>query len=230
VKNRILLVDDEKDIVEFLQYNLEQEGFEVFSAYNGEDAIRTLIKKPDLVILDVMMPKMDGFEVCRRIRQMNGMENLPVIFLTAKSTEKDEIYGLEIGADDFIRKPISPKKLIARVKSNLRRTDAGSENKVFSSKIKIGQLQIDRENYSVKLNAQDIILPRKEFEILYYLASHPGKVFGREVILRDVWGTDIFVVERTVDVHIRKIREKFGQYAEMIETIKGVGYRFKSPE
>lgn len=230
MKNRILLVDDEKDIVEFLQYNLEQEGFEVFSAYNGEDAIRTLIKKPDLVILDVMMPKMDGFEVCRRIRQMNGMENLPVIFLTAKSTEKDEIYGLEIGADDFIRKPISPKKLIARVKSNLRRTDAGSENKVFSSKIKIGQLQIDRENYSVKLNAQDIILPRKEFEILYYLASHPGKVFGREVILRDVWGTDIFVVERTVDVHIRKIREKFGQYAEMIETIKGVGYRFKSPE
>lgn len=229
MKNRILLVDDEKDIVEFLQYNLEQEGFEVFSAYNGEDAIRTLVKKPDLVILDVMMPKMDGFEVCRRIRQMNGMAHLPVIFLTAKTTEKDEIYGLEIGADDFIRKPISPKKLIARVKSNLRRSDSTGEGKL-QSKIIIGPLTIDRENYSVNLNKEEIVLPRKEFEILFYLASHPGKVFGREVILRDVWGTEVFVVERTVDVHIRKIREKFGQYADMIETIKGVGYRFKSPE
>lgn len=230
MKNRILLVDDEKDIVEFLQYNLEQEGFEVFTAYNGDDAIRSLVKKPDLVILDVMMPKMDGFEVCRRIRQMNGMEHLPVIFLTAKSTEKDEIHGLEIGADDFIRKPISPKKLVARVKSNLRRSDGTAASKQFPPRIRIGILDIDRENYTVKLGKEELSLPRKEFEILYYLAAQPGKVFGREVILRDVWGTDVFVVERTVDVHIRKIREKFGQYSDMIETIKGVGYRFKIPE
>lgn len=230
MKDKILLVDDEKDIVEFLRYNLEQEGFEVFSAYNGEDAIKNLVKKPDLIILDVMMPKMDGFEVCRRIRQMNGMENLPVIFLTAKTTEKDEIYGLDIGADDFIRKPISPKKLIARVKSNLRKSGTSEQNKRFASKIINGPLIIDRENYTVRLNDENIILPRKEFEILFYLANHPGKVFPREVILRDVWGSDIFVIERTVDVHIRKIREKLGECAEMIETIKGVGYRFKSPE
>lgn len=230
MKHRILLVDDEKDIIEFLKYNLEQEGFEVFAAYNGEEAIRSITKKPDLIILDVMMPKINGFEVCRKIKQMNGMENVPVIFLTAKSTEKDEIYGLEIGADDYIRKPISPKKLIARVKSNLRKSDGSSDARQFSSKINIGPLQIDRSNYSVKLNKEEIFLPRKEFEILYYLANQPGKVFPREVILRDVWGTDIYVVERTVDVHIRKIREKFGQYAEMIETIKGVGYRFKNTE
>lgn len=225
---KILLVDDEKDIVEFLQYNLEQEGFSVISAYDGEEALGRLSEKPDLVILDVMMPRLDGFEVLRRIRNKPGFENLPVIFLTAKSAENDEIQGLEIGADDFIRKPISPKKLIARVKSNLRRSESSTEIKAQQKRIRAGGLEIDRESYTVTLDGVNIVFPRKEFEILAYLASHPGKVFGRDVILRDVWGTDIFVVERTVDVHVRKIREKLGDSAEMIETIKGVGYRFRN--
>lgn len=228
---KILLVDDEKDIVEFLQYNLEQEGFDVSYAYDGEEALRKLNTKPDLIILDVMMPGLDGFEVCRKIRLKEGFENTPVIFLTAKSGENDEITGLDIGADDYIRKPISPKKLIARVKSNLRKTDSSSDhNKNLQSKIIIGPLEIDREKYSVILDGEPVIFPRKEFEILSYLAAQPGKVFGREVILRDVWGSDIFVVERTVDVHVRKIREKLGKFADIIETIKGVGYRFKSFE
>jgi two-component system, OmpR family, alkaline phosphatase synthesis response regulator PhoP len=229
MKSKILLVDDEKDIIEFLKYNLEQEGFEIISAYDGEEALEKIIEKPDLIILDVMMPKLDGYEVCKTVRQKKGFENIPVIFLTAKSGEKDEIRGLELGADDFIQKPISPKKLIARVKANLRKSESGDKTGVTGI-LKTGILEIDRDKYVVFLNGKEIIFPRKEFEILNYLASHPNKVFNRDTILKDVWGTDIFVVERTIDVHIRKIREKFGKYADMIETIKGVGYKFKSLE
>ncbi|MGE5363998.1 MAG: response regulator transcription factor [Bacteroidota bacterium] len=230
MKTKILLVDDEHDIVEFLQYNLEVEGFEVICAYDGDEAIQKLAEKPDLIILDVMMPKLNGYEVCKVIRARHGFENTPVIFLTAKSAESDEIHGLEIGGDDFVKKPISPKKLVARVKSNLRKTEASSDNKHASAKILIGPLEINRSSYTVTLYGRQIIFPRKEFEILSYLASQPGKVFGREIILRDVWGADIYVVERTVDVHVRKIREKLGDNADLIETIKGVGYRFKNYE
>ncbi len=226
---KILLVDDEKDIVEFLKYNLEQESFEVVVGYNGEDALDKLNQKPDLVILDIMMPKMDGYEVCRRIRSTKGFENTPVIFLTAKSGETDEIKGLELGASDYIQKPISPKKLVARVNSNLRKFEDTSAA-AGPVKIKIGPLEIDKEKYVISVDGDKKIFPRKEFELLYYLANNPGRVFSRETLLKDVWGADVYVVDRTVDVHIRKIREKLKHYSELIETVKGVGYRFKSVE
>lgn len=229
MKSKILLVDDERDIVEFLQYNLIQEGFEVITAYDGLEALEKMNEKPDLVILDVMMPKLDGYEVCSRIREMKGFETLPVLFLTAKSSEMDEIFGLNIGADDFIQKPVAPMKIIARIKSNLRKKDGnnfGNEQKI----IRIGPIEINREKYKITVDDEIVIFPKKEFEILSYLASQPGKVFPREKILGDVWGNDVYVVERTIDVHVRKIREKLGNHAHLIETIKGVGYRFKSVE
>lgn len=228
MKTKILLVDDERDIVEFLQYNLEQEGFEVVTAYDGYEALSKLREKPDLIILDIMMPKMDGFEACRRIRGTNGFENTPIVFLTAKSGEVDEIQGLELGASDYIQKPISPKKLVARVKSNLRKTEAENGNDPVT--VKIGPLEIDRGRYVVQIDSSETVFPRKEFELLYYLAKHPGRVFSRETLLKDIWGTDVFVVDRTVDVHIRKIREKLDSFQNLIETVKGVGYRFKSVE
>lgn len=226
---KILLVDDEKDIVEFLKYNLEQENFEVVVGYNGEEALDKLNQRPDLILLDIMMPKMDGYEVCRRIRSTKGFENTPVIFLTAKSGETDEIKGLEIGASDYIQKPISPKKLVARVNSNLRKYEdsAAASGPI---KINIGPLEIDKEKYVISVDGDKRIFPRKEFELLYYLANNPGRVFSRETLLKDVWGADVYVVDRTVDVHIRKIREKLQNHSELIETVKGVGYRFKSVE
>jgi two-component system, OmpR family, alkaline phosphatase synthesis response regulator PhoP len=230
MKTKILLVDDEKDIVEFLQYNLTQEGFKVITAYNGEQALEKITQKPDLVLLDVMMPKMDGYEVCAKIRAMDEYKNLPIIFLTAKASEIDEVHGLNIGANDFVAKPISPKKLIARVKSNLRKFEAAHDQQNVPQEIIIGPLVINREKYTVTLKGKQIVFPKKEFEILAYLASNPGKVFHRDKILNDVWGTDIFVVERTIDVHVRKIREKLGSHEDLIETIKGVGYRFRSDE
>ena len=229
MKTKILLVDDEPDIVEFLQYNLLQEGFDVITAYDGQKALDKMAENPELVILDIMMPKLDGYEVCKRIRENPAYEKIPVIFLTAKSGEVNEIMGLELGASDYIQKPISPKKLIARVKSNLRKTDSNKIKKE-PDKIEIGPLKIDREQYIVYLNGEEKVFPRKEFEVLYYLANNPGRVFSRDTLLKDVWGTDVYVVDRTVDVHIRKIREKLGVFSDLIETVKGVGYRFKSVE
>jgi len=228
-KTKILLVDDEPDIVEFLEYNLTKEGFDVIKAYDGTEALKKIIDKPELVLLDIMMPKMDGYEVCKRIRSMEGLEQLPVVFLTAKSGEVDEILGLELGANDYIQKPISPKKLIARVKSNLRKGPdvADSQQPI---KISIGPLTIDREKYIVFIDGTEKIFPKKEFEVLFYLANNPGRVFSRETLLKDVWGNDVYVVDRTIDVHVRKIREKLEQYSDLIETVKGVGYRFKSVE
>jgi two-component system alkaline phosphatase synthesis response regulator PhoP len=228
MKPKILLVDDEKDIVEFLEYNLNQEGFEVITAYNGNEALQKLPGKPDMVILDIMMPNIDGFEVCKRIRENKAYSELPVIFLTAKGAEADEIKGLELGASDFIKKPISPKKLIARVNSNLRKNF--KDEKSFPVKIQTGPLEIDREKYVVHVDGDETVFPRKEFELLYFLANNPGKVFSRDNLLRTVWGADVYVVDRTVDVHIRKIREKLNKFSDLIETIKGVGYRFKSVE
>lgn len=227
MKTKILLVDDEKDIVEFLQYNLEQEGFNVITAYDGKEALEKMSQKPDLLILDVMMPRMNGYEVCEKLRGTDEYKNIPIVFLTAKSSEIDEVHGLNIGANDFIQKPISPKKLIARVKSNLRKIETNQNELSQNQEITIGPLVINKEKYTVTLKGKHIVLPKKEFEILAYLASYPGRVFHRDKILSDIWGSDVFVVERTIDVHIRKIREKLGTFSELIETIKGVGYRFK---
>jgi two-component system alkaline phosphatase synthesis response regulator PhoP len=177
-----------------------------------------------------MMPKLDGYEVCKKIRGTSGFESTPIIFLTAKVGEVNEILGLELGASNYIQKPISPKKLIARVKSNLRKVEAQTTEKKAPLKIKIGPLLIDREQYVVHIDGNEKIFPRKEFEVLFYLANNPGRVFSRDTLLKDVWGTDVYVVDRTVDVHIRKIREKLENYSELIETVKGVGYRFKSVE
>lgn len=225
----ILLVDDEKDIVEFLKYNLEQEKFKVIVGYDGEEALQKISSNPDLIILDIMMPKMDGYEVCKKIREQKGFENTPIIFLTAKSGEIDEITGLDAGANDFIQKPISPKKLIARVKSNLRKVETTSDSEGPQT-IEVGPIKIDKKQYLVTIDGETKVFPRKEFEVLFYLAKNPGRVFSRENLLKDVWGTDVFVVDRTVDVHIRKIREKLDHHSDLIETVKGVGYRFKSVE
>lgn len=230
MKMKILLVDDEKDIVEFLQYNLLQEGFDVITAFNGIEALKKLSENPDLVILDIMMPQLNGYDVCKKIRSLPEYRQTPVIFLTAKSSEVDEIRGLEIGANDFIQKPISPKKLVARVKANLRRDVKKSEEKVIPTYLTVGPLIIDRNKYIVSIDGREKIFPRKEFELLFYLANNPGKVCDRDTLLKDVWGLDVYVVDRTIDVHIRKIREKLGKHSDLIETVKGIGYKFKTME
>lgn len=224
---KILLVDDEKDIIEFIQYNLEQDDFRVITASNGKDAIEKMKEKPDLVVLDVMMPNLDGYEVCKKIRSKKVYKDIPILFLTAKSSEQDEVHGLNIGADDYIAKPVSIKKLIARIKSNIRRKDISSSEEL-NSIIEVGPIRIDRGEYVVYLNNEKLVFPRKEFEIISYLAKKPGKVIPRDQILNSIWGEDVYVVDRTIDVHIRKIREKLGEYSNLIETVKGVGYRFKS--
>lgn len=229
MKPKILLVDDEADIIEFLRYNLLQEGFEIHTANNAMEALQKITVNPDLIILDVMMPKMNGYELFAKIKEIPGMENIPVIFLTAKSTELDEIHALNLGADDFIQKPISIKKIIARVKANLRKIGKYSDHvKSVKNEIEIGPIKIDIEQFKVLIDGKEVFLPKKEFEILSYLASKPGTVFNREQILKDLWGNDVLVIDRTVDVHVRKIREKLGKYAHLIETIKGVGYKFKA--
>ncbi|GBD88545.1 transcriptional regulatory protein YycF [bacterium BMS3Abin03] len=225
---KILLVDDEPDIVEFLKYNLEAENYEVIVGYDGLEALNKLSEKPDLIILDIMMPHFDGFEVYKKINDLEEYRHIPVIFLTAKSGEKDEIKGLELGASDYIQKPISPKKLIARVKSNLRKITDDKPGMQHQKEIKIGPLYIDKVKFVVIVENVEIIFPRKEFELLFFLAGNPGRVYSRSELLQEVWGEDVFVVDRTIDVHIRKIREKLGKHSKLIETIKGVGYKFKS--
>ncbi len=231
MKTKILIVEDERDIVEFLTYNLELENFTVIAAHDGEEGLRKMAEKPDIVLLDIMMPKMDGYEVCKRIRENKQTAKLPVIFLTAKSSEYDELRGLDLGANDYILKPVSPAKLVAKVKSTLRNvTNLGSDENEALTNVKMGPIEIDREKYTVSIDSTEKVFPRKEFELLFYLISAPGTVFSRATLLRDVWGSDVFVVDRTVDVHIRKIREKLDEYQYLIETVKGVGYRFKEIE
>jgi len=226
---KILLVDDEPDIVEFLKYNLETNNYDVIVGYNGLEALDMLSNKPDLIILDIMMPHLDGYEVYTKIREKEDFKDTPILFLTAKSGETDEIKGLELGASDYIQKPISPKKLLARVKLNLRKS--GKEKSPEESvQLSIGPLMIDRERFTVLVDNSETVFPKKEFTLLYFLASNPGKVFSRDTLLREVWGDGVFVVDRTVDVHVRKIREKLGEHFNLIETIKGVGYKFKSVE
>lgn len=226
-KNKTILVcDDERDIVDVLNYNLTKEGYNVISAYNGQEALQKVNSKVDLILLDVMMPQMDGIEVCRRLRENPETRNISIIFLTARNSEIDEIKGLEAGGDDYITKPISIKKLLARINSVLRRKDITTS----TEKLKIGKITIDLDNYQIEIKNQKISLPRKEFETFVYLAKNRGKIVRREQLLENVWGDDVVVTHRTIDVHIRKIREKLGDYADIIETIKGVGYRLRKED
>jgi two-component system alkaline phosphatase synthesis response regulator PhoP len=223
MKIRVLIVDDEPDIVDLLKYNLQSNGYDCLVANNGEKALDLVEKhKPDLVLLDVMMPKMDGMEVCRRIKENPKLSDTFIIFLTARGEEYSEIAGFELGADDYITKPIKPRLLVSRIKAVLKRK---FESGGLDSTIKVGNLVINKSNYSVTIGNKTIEMPRKEFELLLLLASKPGKLFTREVILGKIWGSDVIVIDRTIDVHIRKIREKIG--SEKIKTIKGVGYKFE---
>ena len=217
----ILIADDEPDILEIISYNLQAEGYTVITAKNGNEAIELAKShKPDLIILDVMMPGKTGFEVCRILRALPGFENTIIIFLTALNDDSTQIKGLETGGDDYITKPISPKVLISRVNAHFRRII-----KETGSILQIGDLSIDREKYVVTLKDEEIILARKEFELLALLASKPAKVFLRNEILHKVWGSEVIVGDRTIDVHIRKIRQKLGD--DCITTVKGVGYKFQ---
>lgn len=222
-KYNILICDDEKDIVDVLNYNLSKEGFNVTVAFNGHDALQKIHPEIDLVLLDIMMPFMDGLEVCKKIKENPQMKNISIIFLTAKDSEIDEIKGLELGADDYITKPISIKKLLTRIKTILRRSEKIEQKNL----IEIRGIKVDLDNYEIQIGEKRIFLPRKEFETFVFLAKHAGKIVRREQLLEKVWGDDTVVTPRTIDVHIRKIREKLGEKANLIETIKGVGYRLK---
>jgi len=226
MRKRILVVDDEEDIVHLITYNLRKEGYEVISAFEGNAALDRALTIPDLIILDVMMPGVDGFEVCKRLKANPATAQIPVVFLTARSGEVDEIFGLELGADDFIRKPISPRKLVARVKAVVRRSETADET-AERAVIQAGRLQIDKTRFTVRVGNKELFFPRREFEVLALLVAHKGKVFSREMLLNQIWGSDVVVVDRTVDVHIRRIREKLGAEANGLETVKGVGYRFR---
>ncbi|HUH52113.1 MAG TPA: response regulator transcription factor [Flavobacterium sp.] len=220
---KILLVDDEPDILEIVRYNLMQEGYKVITAQNGKQAVKKAIKeRPHLIIMDVMMPEMDGIEACEIIRKTPELSDVIITFLTARAEEYSQIAGFEVGADDYITKPIKPKVLTSKVKALLRRLKEDKQQEV----INIAGMEINREQYKILRDGEEITLPKKEFELLYLLASKPGKVFEREEILRKVWGNDVVVGGRTIDVHIRKLREKIGE--ELLKTIKGVGYKFEA--
>ncbi|MBG6235768.1 two-component system alkaline phosphatase synthesis response regulator PhoP [Pedobacter sp. CAN_A7] len=223
-KQKILIVDDEPDILELVEYNLKKEGYQVFVASNGQDGIAVAKKvHPDLVILDIMMPKMDGIEACRLMRAIPEFKNTFMVFLTARSEEYSEIAGFNVGADDYIAKPIKPRALVSRINAILRRN--GSSNEVSENKVEIGDLVIDREAYLVFQSGNKVVLAKKEFELLYLLASKPGKVYTRESILKNIWEDSVVVTNRTIDVHIRKLREKLGE--NYVSTVKGVGYKFE---
>ncbi|WP_316808727.1 response regulator transcription factor [Pedobacter agri] len=221
---KILIVDDEPDILELIEYNLKKEGYQVFTASNGQEGI-TVAKKvhPDLIILDIMMPKMDGIEACRLMRAIPEFKNTFMVFLTARSEEYSEIAGFNVGADDYIAKPIKPRALVSRINAILRR-NTGTEE-VSENKLEIGDLVIDREAYLVFQGGNKVVLAKKEFELLYLLASKPGKVYTRESILKNIWEDSVVVTNRTIDVHIRKLREKLGE--TYVSTVKGVGYKFE---
>lgn len=220
---KILLADDEADILEIVGYNLSAEGYQIIKANNGVEAVEKAKKhKPHLIILDVMMPEMDGIEACEKIRELPGLSDTIITFLTARGEDYSQVAGFEAGADDYITKPIKPKVLVSKVKALLRRL---KENDTPADGIiKIGGLIINREQYKITNNGKEIILPRKEFELLSLLATKPGKVFKREEILDQVWGNEVVVGGRTIDVHIRKLREKIGDNS--FKTVKGVGYKF----
>ncbi len=218
---KILLVDDETDVIDFMKYNLEKEGYWVYTASNGEEGI-SIAKKvnPHLIILDLMMPKLDGIETCRELRSMPQFKTTLIAFLTARDEDFSQIAGFEVGADDYITKPIKPRVFLSRIGGLLRRL----EQETNVSVIRVGNIEVDRERYLVRKDGEEIQLPRKEFELLNLLVSKPGRVFKREEILSKVWGNETIVGDRTIDVHIRKLREKLGE--DYFKTIKGIGYKF----
>jgi len=223
-KQKILIVDDEPDILELIEYNLKKEGYQVYTASNGQEGVAQARKlRPDLIILDIMMPKMDGIEACRIMRTMPEFKSTFMVFLTARSEEYSEIAGFNVGADDYIAKPIKPRALVSRINAILRRNNMPEE--VVDNKLEIADLVIDREAYLVFKHGEKVVLAKKEFELLYLLASKPGKVYTREVILKNIWEDSVVVTNRTIDVHIRKIREKLGD--NYLSTVKGVGYKFE---
>ncbi|MCB0698163.1 MAG: response regulator transcription factor [Chitinophagaceae bacterium] len=220
---KILIVDDEPDIVEFISYNLKSKGYQIATAYDGIEALRKAKEfRPDLVLLDVMMPNKDGMQTLRELRQTPDLENVAIIFLTALSDEKSEIEGLKLGADDYIAKPIKPELLLTRIAAALRRTKVDED---VEQKLTFNDLEINKTKFTVTYKNNEIMLAKKEFELLLLLASKPGRVFLRNEILQRVWGTDVIVGDRTIDVHIRKIRQKLG--VDLITTVKGVGYKFE---
>ena len=221
-KYKVLVVDDEPDIQEMLQYNLEKEGYEVETAGDGKEAIERARKfSPHLILMDIMMPKMDGIEACRQIRQINKLKDVFIIFLTSRSEEYSEIAAFDGGANDYITKPIKPRALMSRVSAIFRRDPVDQKDEMVT----LGDLSIDKTSYTVLLKGKKIVLPKKEFELLYFLARNPNIVFSREQLLKNIWGSDVFVVPRTVDVHIRKVREKLGD--AVIKTVKGIGYKIE---
>jgi two-component system alkaline phosphatase synthesis response regulator PhoP len=220
---KILLVDDEQDILDFLSYNLKKEGYHVLTATNGADAISIAKKEiPLLIILDVMMPDLDGMETCRKLREIGSLKDVIIAFLTARNEDYSQIAGFDVGADDYITKPIKPRVLSSRIKALLRRNTPAE---ISNEQVDMGGIKIDREKYLVIKNGVEINLPKKEFKLLALLATKPGKVFTREYILQQVWGDEVVVGDRTIDVHVRKLREKLGD--EFIKTIKGIGYKFE---
>jgi two-component system alkaline phosphatase synthesis response regulator PhoP len=223
-KQKILVVDDEPDIRELIEYNLKKEGYQVYTATNGQEGVSEAKKiLPDLIILDIMMPKMDGIEACRILRTMNEFKNTFMVFLTARSEEYSEIAGFNVGADDYIAKPIKPRALVSRVNAILRRN--AQKEIHHENKLEISDLVIDRDAFLVFRKGEKITLAKKEFELLFLLASRPGKVYNREVILKNVWEESVVVTNRTIDVHVRKLREKLGE--GYVSTVKGVGYKFE---
>jgi two-component system alkaline phosphatase synthesis response regulator PhoP len=219
---KVLVVDDEEPILELLKYNLEKQGYEVKVATDGFSGVE-LAKRfhPDLVLLDIMMPKMDGVETCRQLRAIPELQNTFIVFLTARSEEYSEVAGFDVGADDYITKPIKPRALMSRISALFRRD---SKKKTTTAQITVGSLTVDRTSYTIKVKGREISLPKKEFELLFFLAQNPNKVFSRDDLLQNIWGSDVYVLARTVDVHIRKVREKIGD--DYITTVKGVGYKF----
>jgi two-component system alkaline phosphatase synthesis response regulator PhoP len=222
MRNKILIVDDEEDLREMLNYNLTKSMYEVIEASNGEEALDILEKESvDLVVLDIMMPGKDGYEVCKELRTKGN--KVPILFLTAKNGDYDEILGLELGADDYIKKPFNLRALISRIRTILRRTE---ERNIIQNVITIEGLKINLDTYEVIVDDKKIFFPRKEFELLFFLASHPGRVFTRDFLLDQIWKEESYVVDRTVDVHIGRIRKKLDRYKDYIQTVVGVGYRF----
>lgn len=222
-KNKVLIVDDEQDILDMLQYILEKEGYEVKVAHDGKEGLKSALEfQPRLILLDIMMPVMDGIEACRQMREAEELKDTIIVFLTARSEEYSEIAAFESGANDYIVKPIKPRALVSRIASYFRKETSGKKNNIIT----INNIVIDKHSYSVTVGDKKVTLAKKEFELLYFLCQHPNKIFNRDDILKRVWGTDVYVVSRTVDVHIRKIREKIGE--QYISTVKGIGYKFET--
>jgi len=225
IKSKILIVDDEKDILELLKYNFEKEGYKTLSATSGEKAIEIAQSaKPDLIVLDLMLPGKNGLEVCRILKNQKPTSSIPIIMLTAKDSETDVVVGIEVGADDYITKPFSPKVVLAKIKAILRRLEEKSKQ---VEEIKFGDLLINTEKHKVTIKNNPIDLTITEFRILEFLSKNPGKAFTRDQVLNNAWKDEPFIVDRAVDVHIRGLRKKLGKYSELIETVRGVGYRFK---